>query len=128
MKFRQTGQSTVEFLVMGGLIALLMLIGVQMGTLLFKTEQIQFAAFWASRAICVNGDAERAGMKAFGQEPLARGIQIRAGAGAASVDYEVKPHRFPLVGRWLGSGDDALIVLKGGSWLVPDPGGDDGDN
>ena len=128
MSHREKGQSTVEFLVIGTIVMGMVIVGIQVGALLVKTEQVGFAAFWASRSSCVHGDAVKAGHSGFGREPWAENIAIWASNGTSSIDYGVKPGTFPLANQWLGGMPSSIVHLPATCVLFPDPGGDEGDN
>ena len=126
MNTNQSGQSTVEFLMMASIIAAMAIVGIQMGALLVKSEHVSFAAFLGARASCVGGDGAKQVTRCLGTNQLTRDVQCETANGLAEVKYSFEKGAVPLLESWLGEGRGATV--HGRCMLFPDPGGDDGDN
>jgi len=123
-----SGQTVLEFLLIGTLVTALLIATVQLGVLLLKSEQVSFSAFGAARASCVRGNGLKQARKAFGSEPMAHCIEIQAAHGTGQVLYAVKPGLFPLAKTYLTQRTEGSLFLRETCVLFPEPPGDDGDN
>jgi len=122
------GQATIEFLLVGVLVACLLFSTVQLLVVLLKSDQLAFSAFWAARASCVQGDGCQAGKRIFGREPLATQLSIHATNGVGSTEYHVRENAFPALESCWADGNGSSLVVTGECILFPEPPGDDGDN